>query len=169
MGSKTISSTTPWLLYQFLSPGFCPILSSSPDFNNEQCFGSTSQTKHLLPKLLWSWCFVTAVIPLTRTCHCCRLLRLRTPYLIGPEAALSLAAPACAWPQPPHLLWQDHRVSGHLAPTPSSSYTSCRMEEDHWVRDTQWQNLTNSQLSRHRLVLGGCSKRRVKNRKKAKG
>ena len=28
MGSKSVSSTLPWLLHQFLPPGSCPVLSS---------------------------------------------------------------------------------------------------------------------------------------------
>ena len=36
-------------------------------FNGEQCYGSISQISTSLLKFLWSWCFITASVILTKT------------------------------------------------------------------------------------------------------
>jgi hypothetical protein len=68
MGNKPVSSTPPWPLYQLLPPGSCPawvpVLTSF--FDGLWC-RSTRWINPFLPKLLWSWCLITATVTLTRT------------------------------------------------------------------------------------------------------
>ena len=69
MKSKVVSNTRPWPLHQLWPLGsypLCvPVLTS---LNNGLLPGSVSQINPFLPRLLWSWCFITAVlVTLTRT------------------------------------------------------------------------------------------------------
>jgi hypothetical protein len=62
------ASTPPRPLHQFLPPGPCPIwVPALTSFNNEQWCGHLSQINPFLPGLLWSWCFITAMLALTGT------------------------------------------------------------------------------------------------------
>ena len=68
MNSKPVSSTLPWPLHQLLPPGSClvrvPVLTSLSD---GLCCERVSQIHVFLPRCLWSQCFITAIVTLTRT------------------------------------------------------------------------------------------------------
>ena len=73
MGNKPDSSIPLLPLHQVLPPGSCPVcVPVLTFFNDEQCCGNISQIRIFLPKSLWSWCFITAGITLTKTVmkHC---------------------------------------------------------------------------------------------------
>ena len=66
--SKLVSSPPPRPLHQLLPPGSCPawvpVLTS---FDHKLWSGSIRQINPFLPELLWSWCFVIALLTLAKT------------------------------------------------------------------------------------------------------
>jgi hypothetical protein len=56
-----------WSLHQLLPPGSCPIsIPILTSFHEEQCYGSVSGINSFHPQVAWSWCFITAIVTLTR-------------------------------------------------------------------------------------------------------
>lgn len=63
MESKLVNRTPPQFLYQFLSPGFCPVrVPALTGFDDELLYGPLSKINPVLPNLLWSGCFITATV-----------------------------------------------------------------------------------------------------------
>ena len=67
-GSKPGSSTHPWLLLQCLPAGSSPAcIPALTAFNDELLHGTVREINLFLPKLLWSWYFITAIVTPTKT------------------------------------------------------------------------------------------------------
>lgn len=100
MGVILVASTPPWLLHQILGLGSWPFgIPILATFDDELWYESLSQINCFLPKLLWTWCFIIAIVTQAKVCchhpvsgiwHC-HLTRLRG-WKSNPKSSIVLSS-----------------------------------------------------------------------------
>ena len=100
------------------APGSCLVwVSVQTSSSDEQCCGSVSQINPFLAKLLWSWCFITAILTLTKTVGIWVMNRY-SPLFYCPQ----------------HSIADNHfRLTNHLYFIPSGNARDGNQRPQEWV------------------------------------